>query len=51
MNKILFILVLILGYLTLLFFPHPENNFIFYITTVLFFIIILKIIYSWDTKK
>ncbi|MBS3172054.1 LPXTG cell wall anchor domain-containing protein [Candidatus Woesearchaeota archaeon] len=49
-NKLI-ISVLILGYLVLLFFPNPEDNFIAYFSIMLLFIAIIIFLLKKRKKK
>jgi FtsH-binding integral membrane protein len=43
--------VLIIGVIVLFFFPSPEDNFLAYIGTALFFIILVIFLRVWHKKK
>ncbi len=51
-NKVLIAITVIIGYFTLLFFPEPETNFLFYLLTAFFFLgIILYLIFKDKNSK
>ena len=43
--------VIIIGFIVLLFFPEPETNFLAYITTALFFVVITIVLLIFSLKK
>jgi membrane protein YdbS with pleckstrin-like domain len=44
-------IVIIIGLVTLFFFPEPETNFIAYVGTALFFIILTIFLIFWHRRK
>jgi hypothetical protein len=51
--KIIYLIpiVIIIGIVTLFFFPEPETNFLAYLGTALFFIILIIFLIIWNKKK
>ncbi|MBU2616231.1 MAG: hypothetical protein KKC19_03950 [Nanoarchaeota archaeon] len=44
-------IVVVIGIITLFFFPEPETNFLSYLGTALFFVIITIFLVVWKIKK
>jgi len=50
-NRYLIPIVIILGLMTLFFFPSPEENFLAYMGTALFFVIVVLFLSVWRRRK
>ena len=50
-NKYLIPIVIIIGVVTLFFFPEPESNFFAYLGTALFFIMLIVFLLVWYRRK
>jgi len=50
-NKNIIILLAILGFLILFFFPEPETNFLVYIATMLFFVFLIVFLIIKSKQK
>jgi len=50
-NKYLITIVIIIGVVTLFFFPEPESNFFAYLGTALFFIMLIVFLLVWHRRK
>lgn len=44
-------IIIIVGFVTLFFFPEPETNFLAYAGTALFFIVLIVAVIIWHRKK
>jgi len=44
-------LVILIGVFVLFFFPSPEENFLIYLGTLLFFVVIIFLLLRWTNKK
>jgi hypothetical protein len=50
-NNYLIAFIIFIGLAVLFFFPSPQSNFLAYLGTAIFFIIIIIIIFNWDKIK
>ena len=50
-NRYLIPIVIILGLMALFFFPSPEENFLAYMGTALFFVIVVLFLSVWSRRK